>query len=165
MPSKPSVVVAKPRRGAEPRTRRRAASAGTPIVLGTLVAGETDDLWVDFPGNRQGPLQARSTVPLARVQLRRMIAEGRQVVLLLADEGAPVVLGLLHPLTDLEPGELKIEGDDRRASLSAADELVLRCGDASLTLRRNGRVSLRGTTVESRAKGMNRIRGGTVALN
>jgi hypothetical protein len=49
--------------------------------------------------------------------------------------------------------------------LQGKDELVLRCGEASLTLRRNGRVVLRGTYVESRSKGTNRIKGGSVQIN
>jgi len=49
--------------------------------------------------------------------------------------------------------------------VEAADELVLRCGQASIVLRRNGRVVIRGTYVETRAKGVNRIKGGSVLIN
>jgi len=49
--------------------------------------------------------------------------------------------------------------------LEAEQEVVLRCGDASITLRRDGKVVLRGAYVETRAKGLNRIRGGSVKIN
>lgn len=49
--------------------------------------------------------------------------------------------------------------------LEAERSLTLRCGEASLTLRADGRVLLRGEDVVSHAKRVNRIRGGSVAVN
>jgi hypothetical protein len=42
---------------------------------------------------------------------------------------------------------------------------VLRCGEASLTLTREGKILLRGTYLSSRATGVHRIQGGTVEIN
>jgi hypothetical protein len=50
-------------------------------------------------------------------------------------------------------------------SIEACDELELRCGKASITLRRNGRVVVRGTYVETYSQGTNRIKGATVEFN
>ncbi|HEX6244789.1 MAG TPA: hypothetical protein VFZ61_27910 [Polyangiales bacterium] len=55
--------------------------------------------------------------------------------------------------------------DGKRVVIDAADEIVLRCGKASITLRRNGRVVIRGTYVETRAEGVNRVKGGSVQIN
>lgn len=55
--------------------------------------------------------------------------------------------------------------DGRRVELEAADELVLRCGEASIVLTRDGRITIRGHYVETRARGTNRIRGGSVQIN
>ena len=44
-------------------------------------------------------------------------------------------------------------------------EVTLRCGDASITLRRDGKLVLRGAYIETTAKGLNRIRGGSVKIN
>lgn len=57
------------------------------------------------------------------------------------------------------------EVDGRRLVIEAEDELVLRCGKASITLRRNGRVVIEGVQLESRAAGANKIRGGSVQIN
>ena len=59
--------------------------------------------------------------------------------------------------------DLKIDG--RRIEIEGQEEVVLRCGQASITLRRNGRVVIRGAYVETRAKGTNRIKGGSVLIN
>jgi hypothetical protein len=43
--------------------------------------------------------------------------------------------------------------------------VVIACGKASITLRRNGRVVIRGTHVETLSSGTNRIKGGQVRVN
>jgi hypothetical protein len=75
-------------------------------------------------------------------------------------------MGLLQPL-DAPAGTPQVEAriDGRRVELEGKEEIVLRCGEASITLRSNGRVSIRGVQVETRARGLNRIKGGSVAIN
>jgi hypothetical protein len=93
---------------------------------------------------------------------------GHQVVLLVDGRpgGLPVLLGFLTPIThDRTVDALEARIDGRRVELEGRDEIVLRCGQASITLRRNGRIAIRGVEVETRAAGMNRIKGGTVNIN
>lgn len=61
--------------------------------------------------------------------------------------------------------KLDVKIGDKRIEIEGQDEVILRCGQASITLRRNGRVIVRGTYVESRSKGTNRIKGGVVLIN
>jgi hypothetical protein len=63
------------------------------------------------------------------------------------------------------PVIIEVDADGKRVRLTAKDEIVLACGKASITLRRNGRVVVRGTHVETNSEGMNRIKGGQVAIN
>jgi hypothetical protein len=49
--------------------------------------------------------------------------------------------------------------------VSAKEQLVLRCGKASITLTKAGKVLIRGEYVQSRSSGVNRIRGGSVQIN
>lgn len=150
-----------------------------PVELGPIttprtgrLVGHNDQgrLLVDFTGNPFGPLRARTTLVLAPAELERAVAEQRAVLLLFeeGDPGRPIVVGLLHdevPAAEAPAPKLEVEADGRRVELEAADELVLRCGQASIVLRRNGRVVIRGTYVETRAKGVNRIKGGSVLIN
>jgi hypothetical protein len=55
--------------------------------------------------------------------------------------------------------------DGSRLRVGAKDEVVIQCGKASITLRRNGRVIIRGTHVETNSSGTNRIKGGQVRVN
>lgn len=143
---------------------------------GRLVGhNEQGRLLVDFPGNPFGPLRARTTVVLAPAELQRAVQEQCAVLLLFeeGDPGRPIVVGLLRdempttavPTAPVPTAPVEIEADGRRVEVEAADELVLRCGQASLVLRRNGRVIIRGTYVETRSKGVNRIKGGSVLIN
>ena len=49
--------------------------------------------------------------------------------------------------------------------LTAEREIVLKCGKASITLTRAGKVIIRGAYVLSRSSGVNRIVGGSVQIN
>ncbi len=55
--------------------------------------------------------------------------------------------------------------DGRRVRVVAKDEIVLECGSASITLRRNGRIVIKGTYIETCSEGTNRIKGGQVRIN
>ena len=72
------------------------------------------------------------------------------------------------------PGVLQIDSreekmeavvDGKRVEITGEDEIVFKCGKSSITLRRNGRVLIRGTYVETKSKGTNRIKGGSVLIN
>ena len=63
-----------------------------------------------------------------------------------------------------------VDGSSRLTSTQLTEivsekEVVLRCGKSSITLRADGRVSIRGKFVESCAEGTNRINGGSVSIN
>jgi hypothetical protein len=58
-----------------------------------------------------------------------------------------------------------IRVDGRRLTIEGADEIELVCGKASIILRRNGRIIIRGAQVETSAQGLNRIKGGSVKIN
>lgn len=55
--------------------------------------------------------------------------------------------------------------DGKQVIMEGHEEVVLRCGEASITLNRNGKISIRGKYLLSRATGVNRILGGSVQVN
>ena len=76
-------------------------------------------------------------------------------------DGTPLLLILGRVLPALPFAE--VDGD--RLVLEANREIVLRCGKSSITLKADGRVSVKGTQLLSRADGQNRVQGATVQLN
>jgi hypothetical protein len=63
------------------------------------------------------------------------------------------------------PHVIEADVDGKRVRIVAQDEIVLQCGDASITLRRNGRIVIKGTYIETCSEGTNRIKGGQVRIN
>jgi hypothetical protein len=66
---------------------------------------------------------------------------------------------------DQPPGQVEVDVDDKRMLITAKEQLVLRCGKASITLTKAGKVMIEGNYVLSRSSGVNRIKGGSVQLN
>jgi hypothetical protein len=58
-----------------------------------------------------------------------------------------------------------VETDGERLVFSAEKEIVLRCGESSITLTRAGKILIRGAYVLTRSSGVNRIQGGSVQIN
>jgi hypothetical protein len=134
------------------------------VVIGTLTGiSEEGRPIVDFPENPSGkPIPVRSTVAMKIEDL------GREVVLMFesADAGRPIIVGLVQPASMPEVApvvEARMDGE--QLTLTAKHEIVLRCGKASITLTRAGKVLIRGAYVLSRSSGANRIKGGSVQIN
>jgi hypothetical protein len=64
-----------------------------------------------------------------------------------------------------EPQVIEADVDGRRVRIVAREQIVLECGEASITLHRNGRIVIKGTYVETSSEGTNRIKGGQVRIN
>ena len=60
---------------------------------------------------------------------------------------------------------LPLSLDGETCLIEAKEELVLRCGEASITLSKNGKIAIRGKYILNRATGVNRILGGSVQVN
>ncbi len=133
---------------------------------------------VDYEGNTAGPLPALSTVPLDARSMEQAAAS-RQRAVLLFENGVPtrpLLVGLVQtvsstPLLDellearVPPPEVEARVDGKRVVIEGQEEVVLSCGKASITLRRNGKVIIKGVQLESSAAGVNRIKGGSVQIN
>jgi len=152
------------------------------IVLGALsglnLQGQP---LVDYQENPFGqPLVAVSTLGITKQHI------GRQVALLFAngDPASPVIMGLIHsPLdallesyeVELSQGEVQAEPpvaqaedvtiDGKRIVIEGQEEIVLKCGEASITLTKAGKILIRGKYLLNRASGVNRIMGGSVQVN
>lgn len=137
--------------------------AAMPLKIGELAALADDGttaLVID-PANLAVPAYpARSVVDLHAGHI------GRQVVLMFegADPTKPIVMGVLQG-GDERPEHMMVEADGERMMVSAKQQLVLRCGKASITLTKAGKVLIEGAYLLSKSTGVNRIKGGSVQLN
>lgn len=153
------------------------------IIIGVFLAiNEQGKALVSFQENISSePVSAISTVALSQQQV------GRQVALLFAEGNPqkPVIMGLIHNPLDamLESFDLvadeqgtsedsktttpvdDVNLDGKRVVLEGKEEVVLKCGDASITLTKAGKILIRGKYLLSRSTGVNRIFGGSVQVN
>jgi Domain of unknown function (DUF6484) len=136
------------------------------VRIGHLLAIAEQGLWplVAFEG-QPAALRARTVVDLQGAHI------GRQVVCQFeaGDPALPIVMGVLQgeaawPLGE-RPAQVDVDVDGERLVVSAHEQLVLRCGKASITLTKAGKVLIDGNYLLSRSSGVNRIKGGSVQLN
>lgn len=138
------------------------------VVVGTLIgfadAGATPLVtYHDQPGT--AALPAHATVGLHGGHI------GRRAVLMFegGDPHRPIILGCLqtvHPTPlSAETDRIVVDADDDHLIVSAKERIVLRCGKASITLTKAGKVILQGAYVSSQSSGVLRIKGGSVQIN
>lgn len=147
-----------------------AASSRTQIesvVVGTLVGFlESAVPLVIYPGQPgSAAIPARAAFDLRGEHV------GHEVVLMFegGDPLKPLVMGCLQeksawPLVE-QPAQVEVDADGQRLVIDAKNEIVLRCGKASITLTKAGKVLIRGAYLLSRSSGVNRIKGGSVQIN
>jgi len=145
-----------------PESNPRLAPTG--VVVGVLCGfGEEKEVLVNFPENQSGHLvKARSTIVLNSTDV------GKEVVLAFECglPAKPIVIGCIQPQSvhgPVTPVEIKVDG--QQLTFAAEKEIVLRCGKASITLTRAGKVLINGEYLLSRSSGVNRIKGGSVQIN
>lgn len=137
------------------------------VVIGELIAVTGDELTplVLYPGQPgTAAVRARSVVDLRGEHIRKPVV----LVFENGNPALPVVMGVLRgdesqPLN--APNHVQVHADGERMIVSAKEQLVLRCGKASITLTNAGKVIIEGSYVVSRSSGTNRIKGGSVQLN
>ena len=133
------------------------------VIVGRLVGlRESGEPFVDFPGNISAvALNARSVLPLVEAQI------GREILLTFeeGDPERPIVIGLMESFSAQRQPPLRVKLDEDSVVFTAEREIVLRCGKASITLTRAGKVLIRGAYLLSRSSGANRIKGGSVQIN
>lgn len=127
---------------------------------------------VDYPGNTLGPLHARTA--LARSE---RVEAGMAVLLAFenGDPARPIIAGVVRdtmlpakaalPVGRKRGTQDELIVDGQAISITAEQEVVIRCGDSSITLTKDGRIVLKGKEIVSRASGVNKIKGAAVNIN
>jgi hypothetical protein len=152
------------------RPARAESEVGPGVSLARIVSLSGDgQIGVELAKRRGAVTPVRLGLPLDRRALAAL-ALRRQPVLLMAptagdDDARPWLIAVEHDVAAGEALRATALVDGQRVELRGEEEIVLRCGEASLTLRRDGRIVVRGTYVETRSKGVNRIKGGIVQIN
>jgi len=102
------------------------------------------------------------------------------------DQDQPIIIGLMKSQLDdlldtMVPLEAELDQsagalqktvaeqnvlvDGKKITFEGQDEIVLKCGESSITLTKSGKILIRGKYLLNRASGVNRIMGGSVQVN
>jgi hypothetical protein len=160
------------------------AADTTSAQIATIVSVSADGTPALQVGAGSPIVPARLAVRVSRHRIETAIAQRQQAVVVFenGDRSRPLIIGFIEALENEGSSEARAEVreaanesqgvavieadvDGKRVRVTAQDEIVLQCGSASVTLRRNGRVIVRGTYVETHSEGTNRIKGGQVQIN
>lgn len=169
-------------------TENHAAAPPSELVLATLSGFDDNGRPLV-----QYAIAGATAVPAITTQALQHGHIGRQVALLFVNQDTqqPIIIGLIKSQLDdlldsLAVGEIEADintdsraGDGQPAmpieqsvtvdggklTLEGKDEIVLKCGDSSITLTKSGKVLIRGKYLLNRSSGVNRIMGGSVQVN
>jgi hypothetical protein len=80
------------------------------------------------------------------------------------------VLGKIGKYKPNSKSEKSVSNDTQEINVKsiqivAQDNLILRCGEGSLIISKDGSIILRGSKILSRAKGVNKVKGAAVQIN
>jgi hypothetical protein len=146
----------------QPRTDRHtaAAAAATAINLTTIVGIDPDGVLVrgEAPGGK--PVRARTAVALRNLK--------DPVLILGLPDGTAVIVGQVYDTVPLETrasadAEVSLRGS--RVRIEADLELILKAGGCEIRMDALGKMVTTADTLVSRARGANKVQGGTVQLN
>jgi len=146
------------------------------VIIGLITAVDNDGVpSVAYPGNVQSlPSKAKTVIPLSSDAI------GLEVALMFeqGDISCPMVMGLLHKPSDKKSADVKTDTlavsmdtlselvvAGKRIELTGEEEIVLKCGQSSITMTRSGKILIRGKYISTRSTGAHRIKGGSVQIN
>jgi Domain of unknown function (DUF6484) len=155
---------------APPSGRRgNAARAARGPAAGRLAGVTADGRLLVTWGEPAGPAVAAWIATGASSRALLDAVETRAPVLLDFLEGdgeRPVILALLRERLDVDAEDAaQAIAVEPRIELRAGEDLSLTCGESEIHLRQDGRVTIRGTHVESLSTGAVRIKGASVGIN
>jgi len=163
------------------------------ILIGSLAAfDEQGKPLVSHPLiSNAAPIPALTTHPLSHQHIGRQVA----LLFVNGLLNQPIITGLIHsplyalldnisvattennveadvvvfesPLPAKEKRDFSetLQIDGKRVVIEGQEEITLSCGEASITLTKTGKILIRGTYLQSRSSGVNRILGGSVQVN
>lgn len=157
-------------------TMHAATSPSSPTIGRIAHIGAAHEIFVKVGG--MAACAARLLANIDREELTQPNSLGREVLVLFqdGDRSKPIIIGVLEdrleslmqmdiaPAKSSQPPQ-EVRVDGQRVVIEAQEEIELKCGKGSITIRSDGKIVVKGTNVVSHATGANRIRGGSVSLN
>lgn len=151
---------------------QREPDGSSQFLTGHLAAIDDEGRLLFVPEGGDEAVAVAIGLELSDGALVRAVRRQRRGIVVRTADPTPrwILIGLVRDRVspkarDARPGRLEVEVDGEKIRLEAEHDLELRCGQASITLRYDGRIEVRGTHILSASRGPNRVKGATIALN
>jgi len=138
------------------------------VLIGRIQEVSPQGIWVTHDYATQ-PVLALST------QTIEFEHSGREVALLFNQTtGQPIIMGIIHsPIHDLLKQDttptlssgIQIMNDGQHCNINAEKSITLTCGKSSVTMTRDGEISINGEKITTKARKSQKILGGSVHIN
>lgn len=130
---------------------------------------------IRFQFDEKTEFEALTTVAITPGMLGRQVA-----VMLVVGTQQPMIVGVIKNALDTVLESTDIDDsldtdlgditktstvDGKKVVIEGEEEIVLKCGDSSITLTKAGKILIRGKYLLNRSSGVNRIMGGSVQVN
>ncbi len=154
-----------------------AYSLAAPVTAHITKSDNPALIMVKYNGNK--PKSARLISGIDRRMLAREENIGREVLIVFdgGNPDLPIIIGVMESIIDdlvsmelnnpADPDKKTVEAkvDGKRIEFEAEEEVTLKCGNGSITIKKEGKIVIKGSEIISRASGNNKIKGGSVELN
>ncbi|TWU40598.1 hypothetical protein [Novipirellula artificiosorum] len=138
--------------------------AASPIGCGSVLgfSGDGDVMvQIETPSNA-APIACDVLIPAGGIQMQLDVGDRVLVHAPLDPNTRGCILGRVGRY---QPSRVVGPRQPDHVVIEADEQLSLRCGDASIEMRKDGKLMIRGIDVLSKAKRTQRIKGGNVAIN
>ena len=150
----------------------RDAQTGASFLTGHLRGLDDEGRPLFQPEGAEESIPVAIGVELSDGVIVRAIRRQRRAIVVRTADQAPrwILIGLVRDRVNekarvAKTGRLEVTVDGEKLKLEAEHDIELKCGEASITLRYDGRIEVRGTHILSASRGPNRVKGATIALN
>ncbi|MBL4797356.1 MAG: hypothetical protein JKY50_08075 [Oleispira sp.] len=148
-------------------TQEQVSQPASHIVIGQIKEIINDQVIVSYDRN----LLPRSQPALATVAISEADIS-RQVTLLFTEQGQPIVMGFLTPVSTAVSNTeqshsmaFDIIQDGEHCHIQASKSITIKCGESSISLNSKGEIAINGESITSKARKKHNILGGTINLN
>ena len=147
----------------------------SPAVASIAPTDNPGIIMVKYSKNSSKP--ARLLSHINRQDLMKKESVGKQVMIVFenGNPDLPVIIGVMENVledlvcmevtTNSDENSFETNVDGKRIQIEAESEIVLKCGKGSITIKKEGKIVVRGTEIISRASGTNKIKGSNIKLN
>ena len=151
---------------------RRENEPGMQLLTGHLTAIDDEGRLLFQPEGAEESVPVTIGLEASDGVLVRAVRRRRRALVMRSADAVPrwILVGFVRERIGekaraARPGKLEVSVDGERVLVEAEHDLELKCGAASITLRYDGRIEVRGTHILSASRGPNRVKGATIALN